>query len=405
MLPGQEPIPTCPERRLFAGSTKTAATPHPADRVPELDALRGLSAIAIVVFHCNHRWLPFGWAFVDLFFVLSGYLITAIILKHGEQSGFLRTFYLRRALRVWPLYFLVVGLVAVFTPFLPRWHRWAALPYALTFTQNVPLYWSEHAPAFSPYLLHTWTLSLEEQFYLIWPALILLTGRRRIVTLTIGCAAIALLARVGGVNHTLLLGRCGGLALGGLLAGLLASGRPEGPARTRFLLGLGGAVAAGLALLAGLGVSIGLERTLDGQVCLEWTILGFTLIWLGTVGLAVVESGHPAFAWLRFRGLLWLGRVSYGLYLFHHIFMHLIIDASRISEQKMSRPILLLLTIASTLLAAGLSHAYFEAPILALKSRFGYSRRGSGSRPAHRAPVGRRAGGDGAIRGSMGRAG
>ena len=76
-----------------------------AGRIPELDGLRGLAALGIVLYHSNPKRLPAGWAAVDLFFVLSGFLITSIILRHGREAGFLRNFYLRRGLRIWPIYY------------------------------------------------------------------------------------------------------------------------------------------------------------------------------------------------------------------------------------------------------------------------------------------------------------
>src|SRR5262245_4877090 len=80
-----------------------------AGRVAELDSVRGLAALAVLVYHANSAWLPFGWAAVDLFFVLSGYLITSIIVRNGDSAGFLRNFYVRRGLRTWPIYYLLIA--------------------------------------------------------------------------------------------------------------------------------------------------------------------------------------------------------------------------------------------------------------------------------------------------------
>src|SRR5258708_1326473 len=77
-------------------------------RVPELDAVRGLAAVVIGVYHSNQARFAWGWAAVDLFFVLSGFLIPSIVLRSGGTSGFLPRFYARRALRIWPIYYLVV---------------------------------------------------------------------------------------------------------------------------------------------------------------------------------------------------------------------------------------------------------------------------------------------------------
>ena len=156
-----------------------AVAAGPEVRIPELDALRGIAAVVIVIFHSNVRRFPWGWAAVDLFFVLSGFLITGIVLRHGGSRGFLSRFYIRRALRIFPAYYLVVLGLVVFRNMLPRPVDPRGLIYELTYTQFLPYYWFAEAPRYSPYLGHTWTLAIEEQFYLVWPALILLAGRSR----------------------------------------------------------------------------------------------------------------------------------------------------------------------------------------------------------------------------------
>ena len=166
-----------PGRSLRVDPAAGAATPSAEPRIPELDALRGIAAVVIVIFHSNTRRMPWGWAAVDLFFVLSGFLITGIVLRHGGTRGFLGRFYARRALRIFPVYYLVMlGLVA-FGGILPRPNDPRGLLYELTYTQFVPVLLVRRVPAYSPYLGHTWTLAIEEQFYLVWPALILLAGR------------------------------------------------------------------------------------------------------------------------------------------------------------------------------------------------------------------------------------
>ncbi len=123
--------------------------------------------------------VPFGWASVDLFFVLSGYLITAILIRYERSPRLLVNFYARRGLRIWPVYYLTVAAVVVLGPILPVPTKWDGLGYYVLYLQNLPMYWSGKVPAFSPYVAHLWTLACEEQFYLIWPALVVLFGRRR----------------------------------------------------------------------------------------------------------------------------------------------------------------------------------------------------------------------------------
>jgi peptidoglycan/LPS O-acetylase OafA/YrhL len=354
-------------------------------RIPELDALRGAAALAVVVFHADARWFRWGWSAVDLFFVLSGYLITAIILRHGSRPGFLASFYARRALRIWPLYFLAVGLVAAASPWLAHPPDWAALPYTLTFTQGVPEYWTGNAAAgFSRYLGHTWTLAVEEQFYLIWPALLLAVGRARVIPLALGVAAVSVAARCSGWNSVLLLARADGLALGALLAGLeLRAG--DDPARRRSL---------GVASLASLAVGAVAVWSLGGFTYLQQvarrgpTFLAYNLMYLGAVGAAVSWSRRPALAWLRRRRWVWLGTVSYGLYLFHQILFHILGDVLK-AHDVAGRPAWLFIpAILVSVGLAALSYRWIETPILRLKSRFPYAGevRANAPRPASGRP-------------------
>ena len=147
-------------------------------RIPELDALRALAALVVLLFHLNPPRFFFGWTGVDLFFVLSGYLITTIILDHQGQRGFLRNFYARRGLRIWPIYYIALFAVVATAPLVPRDRRppLNGLGYYVTYLQNITLYQLRPPPEFHIAFDHTWTLALEEQFYLIWPALIALAS-------------------------------------------------------------------------------------------------------------------------------------------------------------------------------------------------------------------------------------
>ena len=113
-------------------------------RIPELDGLRGLAALAVLLAHLGEgRWplVGWGWTAVNLFFVLSGYLITGIVLREGHAPGFWRAFYARRVLRIWPVYFGTIAAILAVGPLVGRPAATAGLPSYLTFTQNVPRYW------------------------------------------------------------------------------------------------------------------------------------------------------------------------------------------------------------------------------------------------------------------------
>jgi peptidoglycan/LPS O-acetylase OafA/YrhL len=344
-------------------------------RIPELDALRGIAAVVIVVFHSNVRRMPWGWAAVDLFFVLSGFLITGIVLRHGGTRGFLGRFYARRALRIFPVYYMVVLGLVVFQGILPKPVDPRGLVYELTYTQYLPYYWFAEAPRYSPYLGHTWTLAIEEQFYLVWPALILLAGRSRawVVGLSLATVAGSYAMRSMGISVALLGARADGLALGGLLAALLHG--PEGlrlAASRSFRRGLAAATIGSAVYLVALAAFVGMGPT---DAFPGWTgpvVLAFSTLWLGTIGLVVIYSGHPRLAVLRRPRLKWLGTISYGLYLYHFLVIVISGDIYRrlgLRGQPLWREAP---TIGACFVVAALSWKYIERPILGLKDRFAY---------------------------------
>ncbi|MBV8385020.1 MAG: acyltransferase, partial [Planctomycetaceae bacterium] len=337
-------------------------------RIAELDALRGLAALAVVIFHANPAWLPMGWAAVDLFFVLSGYLITSIILRDGDSPGFLRTFYIRRGLRTWPIYYLIIAVVIALSPVLHRPAHWPGLPYLLTYTQGLSRAWSGSATLFSTYLGHTWTLAIEEQFYLLWPALVLAAGRRRLALLALACAAGSAWARGHGFAMETLLARSDGLALGGWLAAIRhTSGTPARWTKgVRVALGMLGVLALGtLAARQGLG-SRGLGRS-PGL-----TVLAFNLAWLGTLDFVLTHSGHLALRPLRWPPLRQLGQVSYGLYLYHLPILLIAVDIGRGLGLPGKLYGLKVLAALACVPVAALSWRFIERPLLDRKDRFAY---------------------------------
>lgn len=153
----------------------TAKRPH----YPALDGLRGVAILLVVFFH-NFGFISysvFGWLGVDLFFVLSGYLITDILLNTVTQKNFLKNFYARRALRIFPLYYLFLFISFFLLPLFNSLktelqfyidHQW----WLWLYLQN--WLYSFNTPPNTSFLNHLWSLAVEEQFYLIWPFLILL---------------------------------------------------------------------------------------------------------------------------------------------------------------------------------------------------------------------------------------
>jgi len=332
-------------------------------RIAELDGLRGIAAVLIVAYHLFTDYLPGCWAAVDVFFVLSGFLITGIVLQHGLSWRFLTAFYLRRGLRIWPIYYLVIAILL-----LCRLGNSASLPYYLTYTQHLPWYWGSEMPSWL-LMQHTWTLALEEQFYLIWPVMVLLAGRRMSGVLAVGLAAIAILARVAGVNWWLLAGRCDGFALGGLLAVILADPNAETGHKRAMTWGVGlGALAS---LLVVLMAATGRLFDVGGPITMGVRTTVASLASFALVAFLICHAGHPLFALLRSRPLVYLGTISYGIYLYHHPIV--------LSSQPLGNligvapgPALYAIECALTLGIATLSWHLIERPILRLKDRIPY---------------------------------
>ncbi len=283
--------------------------------IPELQGLRGLAVLAVVLYHCNPRlkgtWIYgaslWGWAGVNLFFVLSGFLITSILLESRNKPNYFRNFYGRRVLRIWPVYVLLLVVVYLEAPWFIGPSIGTAIRTApwwayLLFLQN--LFHLDLPPALGP----TWSLAIEEQFYFVWAPLVRVLKRPWMLT---GAAAATLIAsplvrhadfRWMTPTHTLI--HLDGIAWGCLLA--LGLHRLRWRRRTWVLLGVGG-MAAGFWATA----------TVAGGTAFLDSALG--IAFAGAVLAAIASTGarNPLNAALGRGPLAFYGRISYGLYMIH----------------------------------------------------------------------------------------
>jgi len=278
-------------------------------RIPQLDGIRALAILA-VFFHHAFR-LKLLWMGVDLFFVLSGFLITGVLLgaKHHTLSGFFAHFYSRRARRILAPYLLWLVVASFFfgVAWMKHWYLYLLLTNLL-----LPL----HIPrpvAFDP----LWSLAVEEQFYLVWPFAVYFLDERRLRWLAIGLIAAAPVLR-GAIHfhqhwpiYTLTPFRMDLLAAGSLL--WIARAR-NGEAMTR-RGGIAGLVLAALGLI-GLGLLAQFQISTDGN-----TRLGNVLIYESSLficaGFMLYALAGKWVGWLRVKPLVYIGQISYTMYLIH----------------------------------------------------------------------------------------
>jgi peptidoglycan/LPS O-acetylase OafA/YrhL len=276
-------------------------------RSDTLDALRGIAILMVIAYH----WLgmPLGWTGVDLFFLLSGYLISGILMDNRTSGAYYKTFYCRRLFRILPLYILfLAGAIPLFGSTIPIWN------YCL-FTQNFA--WSHGGPLGVTSV--TWSLGVEEQFYLLLPTLVRITSIRALATISILCIVLAVPCRILLVPiygnpmaaHFLLPAKMDVLFSGVLIACIMRHPVLMVTLRRRFrsILLCGVASAASLVALAAISPKdFGSDAILWSVAC-SLTDLAYGCLMLG---LLLANRRR-----LKFRALCSIGLWSYSIYLIH----------------------------------------------------------------------------------------
>jgi len=283
-------------------------------RIPELDAIRGLAALGVVLYHAFPYTFSCGWSCVDCFFVLSGFLITSIILGNIEKPGFLGRFIVRRVRRIWPVYFLTLIFVLTLNYFSRTGFSIGGLWTHLVFLQNTESYFGFPRQPFIHSFSPSWSVAIEEQFYIFWPLLLLLLGRASAPFLAFTMLAMCYVYRAGHAEPIdLLLTRADGLAIGCML-GWLMSLPTSHVLRKRIPIILWSALGIGSAYVA-----VYLFNFADSPEP-KWThtcFSGFSLLFCSAIGLSVHYTAAMPLRCLRIGILIWLGTISYGLYMFH----------------------------------------------------------------------------------------
>ena len=385
---------------------KSYASPLLRKHYPGLDGLRGLAALLVFLHHYlgypmgrlgGDHLLYWGWTGVELFFVLSGFLITGILYDSLGNSGYFRTFYLRRAFRIFPLYYGVWLALALLTPILHlvwRHEQIAWLFYLGNYFREARMLVILRSPTSAPFQMliisHFWSLCVEEQFYLAWP-LVLFVVRKRNHLMALSLAAIVastlvrflVVARHADPSqtdwvYTFTPLRLDGLMMGAWLALMLraptSKNNERGLMLLKQLLPLVGVLSATIVVACWLrNPSSAFHAPMVGWPWLK--TFGYTLIDLACLALVytALDPSSVVARYLKNSALSELGKVSYGFYVFHMLLLNTQQHWNSEGRFENFQVSLIIGQFLLTYLAAKLSFHYVESPFLRLKEKFASS--------------------------------
>ena len=354
---------------------------------PALDILRGCAILAVVFFHNFEgvRFFQFGWLGVDLFFVLSGFLITEILLSSLGNKFYFRNFFIRRVLRIFPLYYLILFLFFTLSPVLfSQKGPQSTFSY---YNSNKIWFWGyiqnwlmvKNGPAPVPYLTHFWSLGVEEQFYFFWP-FVLFCCRRLTVLKKVVIGLIVFSVSYRSLTWWLhpfetetyycnTFTRMDALLIGSLLAIHLRQGKLISSILIKTIF-----TAFAVLFLTSLWVLGNLDR---GNAV--FATVGYTIadLFFAILLYLFISKGETLKHILhRLSALRFIGKISYGIYVYHvPIYLVLATQCSKVLNEFVNNAeetslLVSILSVLITLAASVFSFYILEKPILSLKKYF-----------------------------------
>lgn len=346
----------------------------------QLDGIRAVAALMVMYMHfvvafksdsaiyqAIAKYASFGQTGVSIFFVLSGFLITRILMATKGSARFFSDFYIRRALRIFPLYYLFLFLFYFLVPLLQnipiapagkQFYAWVYLQnFAMTFN------WDAVVPS------HYWSLAVEEHFYFLWPCLVYFFNKKGIKIAIAGILIIAFICRLVLINKGFevfyfTFTRMDELAMGALLAVWELEGKLKGNAK-KFIVGLV------LVLLP----AIVLWVKVTGQAMVVVQVVKYNLLSLSCFCLVGYVIALQGTSWvsriLTSRFFQFSGKISYGLYVYHPLCFFLI---QSYFKPTIPVPVFFMISFGITYLVAAVSFYLFEAKFIALKKYFEHDR-------------------------------
>jgi peptidoglycan/LPS O-acetylase OafA/YrhL len=357
--------------------------------VPSLDGLRGYAVLFVILFHCGVIF--WGWIGVQLFFTLSGFLIT-LSLFSGKSKGlkaYLKNFYMRRALRIFPLYFLFLALVFVYLSVFKEGDANQSWLYLLTYTFNI--FRSSEIYQHSMLYGHLWSLSVEEQFYVFWPFLIFFLPKEKLLKTLLSVLVfyvllkLALLvltiANVFDVNVVVrhlyfqTFSQADAFIYGAVAAYLYTQKKLFSPNLClALILGLL-CLAFSVEILRGESILSSLRLMSSPAMFDDNVLFGFGYTLMGLFALLLINyvvggaDSKVKAIFFENQFIVYTGKISYGLYIFHYPIIH-ILEEKLYPQSDIERVLLYVAGIILTYAISALSYKYFESPLLALKSRY-----------------------------------